>query len=251
MPKKINTNVHANHRERMRDRIRESGLSSLQEHEVLEYILYGCVPQKNTNFLAHELIETFGSLSAVLNADEEHLFRVKDMTKNAALFLTELPEVFRLYTIDMEKRKEDIGGRGNARSFLQKKMFGCRVEEVYVAGLDAQDKLIKFEKLSSGSGNSVAVGVREVVDFAMRTKACGIILAHNHPSGNMKPSQNDMLLTRELMFTLESLDIALQDHYIFCDNQSYSFDENGYMDLLRKEKTKVLKDGLLFYTLDD
>lgn len=91
--------VHDGHRDRMRERIRRSGLSTLQEHEMLEYILYAFVPRKDTNEIAHALIDRFGSFAGVLNADEKRLAEIAGMTENAALFLCNLPDVFRAYRI--------------------------------------------------------------------------------------------------------------------------------------------------------
>lgn len=240
--------VHDGHRNRMRNRIRKSGLSSLAEHEILEYLLFAFVPRKDTNEIAHALINEFGALSRVLSADEEHLRKVAGMTDNASLFLASLPDVFRVYVngVDSDVDRVDMSSRAKARSYLGTVLYGKREEQVCVAGLDAHDKLIKCETLSSGGGNSVALDVRAVMDFALKTGACSIILAHNHPSGNVEPSQADYELTRELLFTLSGVGITVRDHFIFHGGLYYSFEENGLIDKI-KNIQNGLKEGMLYY----
>ena len=238
--------VHDGHRERMRDRIRKSGLSTLQEHEMLEYLLYAFVPRKDTNEIAHALIDRFGSFSGVLNADENRLCEVAGMTANAALFLCNLPDVFRAYIDDLEKAKPSLKGRGVARTFMGNRLYGVKEEQLHVAALDAHDNLICCRCVANGSGDMVELNVRAVVDFALKNKASRILVAHNHPSKNVQPSQKDVEMTRELYITLSSVGVELQDHLIFCDSEYYSFEEQGKMEKIRNAK-KCLKEGIQFY----
>lgn len=238
--------VHDGHRQRMRERIIKSGISTLQDHEVLEYLLYSFIPRKDTNEIAHALINKFGSLAGVLNANEANLSQVSGMTKNASLFLSSLPDVFRAYISNMNSAKVSLKGRGIARDFMGGKLYGAREENVLVAALDAQDQLIHCEKLATGSGNSVALNVRAVVNFALSHNACSVLIAHNHPSGNLQPSQNDIDMTKELFMTLSGVGITLQDHFIFCDNQYYSFEEQGKLQKI-KNANKNLKEGMMYY----
>lgn len=119
--------IHDGHRARMRDRIRKGGIGSFQQHEILEYLLFSFVPRKDTNEIAHALIDRFSSLSGVLNASEEDLAKVSGMTQNAALFLATLPDVFRAYVDGVNNdssSRQDLSGRGIARNFLCARLFG-------------------------------------------------------------------------------------------------------------------------------
>ncbi len=241
--------VHDGHRERMRQKIRNGGLVTFQPHEILEYLLFPFVPRKDTNEIAHALIDKFSSFSGVLNAKEEELLSVRGMTENAALFLATLPDVFRVYVEDVSRtgaNRKDLAGRGVARSFLCSKLFGYNQEQVCVAALDAHDKLLKCEVIDRGSGDSVRLDVRKIVDLALRTGASAIIIAHNHPSGNVFPSQMDVDLTREVMNTLTGIGVTLQDHLIFSGTDCYSFEENGTMIKIQNLQ-KGLKEGIAFY----
>ena len=221
--------LHDGHRDRLREKILKTGIESLQPHEVLEYLLFGVIPRKDTNAIAHELINTFGSFSDVLNTDIDRLMVVKGMTRNAAIFLNTLPKTLALYTDDFNKERQNLSGRGKARAFMKSQVYGSEVEVVVIAALDARDNLIRIERMQKGTGASVPLPIRDVVDFALRTNACSILIGHNHPSGDINPSQNDINLTLEISKMLKNIKVVLQDHFIFGDNKYYSFEENGYL----------------------
>ena len=158
--------VHDGHRDRLREKIVSAGIESLQPHEILEFLLFAFIPRKDTNAIAHELINTFGSFADVLSTDVDRLMAVKGMTKNAAIFLNSLPDVLRVYSNDRAKEKISLAGRGVARDFMKAKLFGKEIEQVYMVAVDAKDNFIRMEKLASGDGVAVSVPVREIADFA-------------------------------------------------------------------------------------
>lgn len=239
--------VHSGHRQRMRERIIKGGIDSLQQHEILEYLLYAYVPRKDTNALAHELINRFGDLSGVFNASRERLAEVAGMTDNAALFLSVMPDVFRAYLTSLNAPKQSIKGKGAARNYMGNMLYGLKEERVYVAALDAHDNLLGCERLSAtGSGDSVELSVRTVVDYALRMNASSVLLAHNHPSGSVLPSQADMDLTFQVLITLAGVSVRLQDHLIFSGSECYSFEEDGKIERMRNAKS-YLKEGIYFY----
>lgn len=171
------------------------------------------------------------------------------MTENAALFLANLSDVFRVYVDDVNKdgaNRQDLSGRGKARNFLCARLFGLNQEHVCVAALDAHDKLIKCEIIEQGSGDSVRLDVRKIVDFALRTGASAMLLAHNHPSGSVSPSQKDINMTQEAASTLAGIGVDLHDHLVFSGTDYYSFEENGAMAKI-KHIQQDLKEGIAFY----
>lgn len=132
--------------------------------------LYAFVPRKDTNEIAHALIDKFGSLAGVLNADEKRLSEVAGMTQNASLFIACLPEILRRYMQDCEGEKQTLKGRGEIRKFLGNKFYGLREEELYAIALDSRDGLIDARCLAKGSADAVELNVRAIVDFALKTK---------------------------------------------------------------------------------
>ncbi len=242
--------MHEGHRDRMRVRIENGEISALQPHEILEYVLFHFIPRKNTNDIAHELINRFGSFEAVLNAEVERLEEVKGMTHNAAVFLHAMPGVFRTYAASGASQKKSLKGRGDFKAHLAAHLYGKPIEEVYVVGVDGGDAVIKTQKLSSGDGRSVNVFVRDILDFALRTKAVGIVMAHNHPGGKCKPSQDDMEMTREILWSLDSVGVSLMDHLIFAGGESFSFEEAGLLNRMYDERVSNLKEGMFYYDID-
>ena len=241
---------HDGHRDRMRERILASGISTLQNHEILEFLLYAFIPRKNTNDIAHALIEKFGTLAGVLNADVQSLLEVDGMTKNAAIYLSTLPEVFRVYVKEVNTKKTDLSGRGVVRDFLGAKLYGLPYEQVVAVALDSKDGFIALEKIATGDGASVKFEVREVVDFALKHNAVNVVLAHNHPSGQTSPSQADVDLTAEVAFTLETIGVHLEDHLIFSGENVYSFEASGRLGKIadvNKKITTTFKEGITIY----
>ncbi len=239
--------IHDGHRNRMRERIEQSGIEGLQSHEMLEYLLYAFIPRKDTNAIAHALINKFGSFGAVLNADAHSLEEVAGVTHNAALFLSELPEVFRRYISSVNTPKTALKGRGTARAYMQGLFLGSNVEQVVIAALDAHEQIISCEKIAEGKGDAVAITVRDVVSFALRHQATSILFAHNHPSGSVNPSQNDYNFTLEIYSTLKSVGVRLDDHFIFGGADYYSFEESGKLAQIKELAQQSLKDGVIFY----
>lgn len=240
---------HDGHRDRMRERILSNGISSLQSHEILEFLLYAFIPRKNTNDIAHALIDKFGSLSNVLNARFDALLEVDGMTKNAAVFLSSLSEVFRVYLKEVNTADMDLSGRGITREYLGAKLYGLPYEQVVAVALDVSDKYIALETIAKGDGASVKFEVREIVDFALKHNAVNVVLAHNHPSGRTAPSQADVDLTAEVAYMLDSVGVKLEDHYIFSGSDFYSFEETGRLARIKNEAQKLtikFKEGIMY-----
>ena len=241
---------HDGHRDRLREKILKNGISSLQDHEILEYLLFAFIPRKNTNDIAHSLMNKFGSFAGVLNADINALLEVDGMTKNAAIFLSNLPEVSRTYFNDTNKTKLNLSGRGIIRNFLGTKLYGLPYEQVVAVALDSKDQFIACESIASGDGTGVQVGVRDLVNFAIKHNAAAIAFAHNHPSGQTNPSQADVDLTAEVYATLKAIGVTLEDHFIFSGEKCYSFVESGKLGKIvniNEHLNKSFKEGIEIY----
>jgi len=227
----------------MRERIEKNGIEGLQDHEVLEYLLFSFVPRRDTNAIAHKLIAEFGSLAGVLNADAAHLEQVAGMTHNAGLFLSSLPDVFRLY-LNCSDEKVRLDSRGKVRDYLGKLFVGLEEERIYAVSLDVQDQVLACDLIAKGDRSQVDLKPVQIADCAQKRKAKNVIIAHNHPSGSVCPSVADMGLTREICALLSMMEFNLQDHLIFNNSgEYYSFDEHGYIKSMTLE-SKSFKEGL-------
>ena len=214
--------IHAGHRERLRQRLRTAGLAPFSEHEVLELLLTYAIPQRDVNPLAHELIAVFGSLNAVLGADEHELLRVKGMGKSAALLLTMMPQLMRYCQMNALGERPRIVTLHDARTYCAPLFFGVTQEQIYMLCLDQAGHVLHRSLLHTGMVDRVALHPRMVVETALRHKAYSVILAHNHPSGVASPSQPDLDVTKQITTALYLIGIQLVDHMIFAGREAYS-----------------------------
>lgn len=238
--------MHDGHRDRMRIRIQENGIESLQPHELIEYILYHAIPRKDTNEIAHLLLDKYGSVANVFSADYNDLLTIKGMTNNASLLLTSFPSILRYYQKDLITSKVRVRTRGDCLKYLQSFFMGEHIEKVYLLCLDANNNIINCVMLSSGLPNQVMVDARQVADVALKQKAVSVILSHNHPSGEVEPSRADIELTRSIACALELLQIKLFDHFIFSDKGCFSFYDAGIVDTINKNVDRFLKESIKY-----
>lgn len=216
-------NPHVNHRQRVRETIRKTGLDGMQDHNLLEFLLFYSVPRKDTNELAHRLISAFGSLNRVFDASYEQLLEIDGMGESSALLISSVPSICRRYVEGAVPSKVNLSEPEAAMDYAIKKYYGNnKVEIFYMLCLDATGNLINCCKLGEGASDSVIIEKRNVLENAFRSNADKVIFIHNHPKGVAAPSRNDLSMTSELSSTLRSVGIRLADHIIVADNSAIS-----------------------------
>ncbi len=213
--------MHTGHRQRLKKRFLEEGLSSFQDHEVLELLLFYAIPQGDTNPLAHRLIEKFSSLQGVFNASMEELCEVKGVKDHTAVFIKTIPAFSQFYLSLAVREKKTLSTSYDAGTFVCG-MIGSLINEVFaVICLDSQRKVLAFEIIEEGTVAQANVSPRKVAECAIRHNASSVILAHNHPAGSLYASENDRILTAKLCNLLEGMDIQVVDHIIATHNDKY------------------------------
>ena len=222
--------MHDGHRQRMKDRfLTEGGLDSFSQIQVLEMLLFYAIPRKDTNPLAHALIDHFGSLSMVLDAQVQELERVPGMSRNSAVLLKLVLETGRYYRIDQGKNTKILNDIQDYGRYLVPRFFGRTNETVFLLCLDAKCKVLSCREVGEGSVNSASVPVRRIVEMALADNASTVILAHNHPSGVAIPSGEDIATTHRLEAALDTVDILLADHIIVADEDFVSLAQSRKM----------------------
>ena len=217
------------HRERLRKKFMTAGMDALHDHEVLELILTYVVRQQDVKDRAKELLREFGSLKEVVDAEIEDLEKVPGIGKNSAIFLKLVKEIAALYLKQKAKEKRQVSCTTELLDFCRTVMGAKKDEEFCVIYLDAQNQIIEFETIQKGIVNQAVVYPRQVLESALKKKASAIILAHNHPSGHVRPSDADIRLTKTIQETAKVLDILVHDHIIIGENRFFSFREEGLM----------------------
>ncbi|MBE6919430.1 MAG: DNA repair protein RadC [Ruminococcaceae bacterium] len=220
--------LHDGHRQRKKEQFLQHGLDGFADHEVLELLLYYAIPRRDTNEIAHRLVNAFGSLGGVFGASVEELSRVEGVGEQTALFLTLLPAAGQYAAL--EGRKEIIlnSVESVGRFFLQL-LRGERREVLYQVCLDAKGKLLSYGRLSSGTTSMAPVSVREVVETALRCDASRVVLGHNHPSGVALPSEEDRQVTAQIRQALQTVSIDLVDHIVVADEDFVSMAASGML----------------------
>ena len=222
--------VHDGHRERVRRRFLEGGLSGFADHEILELLLCYAIPQGDVNPLAHALMDRFGSLSGVLSAPVELLTQVKGVGERTAVLLRLVPQAARRARLADMEREVILNTRENVGAYLLELFSQERNEAVYQICLDGKGKLLACRRLGEGSASAVNLDMRKVVENAILHSASSVILAHNHPSGIALPSSDDQAATEQVRVALGAIGVRLEDHIIVADGDFVSFSESGFFD---------------------
>lgn len=220
--------VHDGHRERLKERFRSEGLDGFTEVQVLELLLFYSVPRKDTNEIAHALLEKFGTLAQVLDANPGDLEKVPGMGSSSALFLKLLSAAGRRYQISRTESATILRTIEQCGAYLQPRFFGRKHEAVFLLCMDAKCKVLTCKQVGEGSVNSAGVPIRRIVETALSANATMVVLAHNHPSGLALPSADDIQTTKRLAVALDTVEITLIDHLVFSDDDYVSMAQSGY-----------------------
>ncbi|MBQ3264963.1 MAG: RadC family protein [Ruminococcus sp.] len=217
---------HSGHRVRMKKKLAEHGLDAFEPHEVLEILLYYAIPQRNTNDIAKNLIDRYGSFSAVLDAPLDSLIKF-GLTEHQALYLKMIPDVTRLYMLDKYHNADKVLDSENIARYIIDKFIGYEEKEhVLLILMDKKGKEVYSGMIARGDFHSANISVREIVTLALNYGAVSAILAHSHPSGYAMPSREDVMVTRDLKKALALVKVELVDHFIVADHDCVSLAES-------------------------
>ncbi len=217
---------HDKHRERVRKRFLENGLDGFEYHEALEMYLYYALPRKDTNPLAHRLIDSFGSFSAVFDSPVDVLIST-GISENTAVLLKLLPELSRLYLEDKHNSHHKIIDFSRLGDYILNKFTGREYECCVLLLTDAKGKELFNGVVAKGSLTATDLPARQIVDYAMRYHARNAVIAHNHPSGVALPSSEDIEATLNLARVLKTVGVNLVDHLIVADNDYIALSQSG------------------------
>lgn len=234
---KQNENPHRAHRSRVKEKFLRGGLDSFAPHEVLEFILFYAIPQKDTNGIAHRLLDRFGSLSGVFSARHEELCKVDGISDHAAtllrLWLPAASYALAREAEDGQKKFDTVGVIGD---YFVRRYIGVESETVFLLLLDNSYGLIDCVKVYEGSVNSVSITPRKLIEIAIFRSASMAVLAHNHPGGVVIPSSEDLHTTASIRDAFEMVGITLLEHILVAGDR--------YMPILLRS------NGLLVSRID-
>lgn len=219
--------IHNGHRERLKNRFLEEGLDTFTEVQVLELLLFYCLPRKDTNPIAHALLDQYGSLAQLMETPPEELKRAAGIGEATATFLALIHAFDRQYQKSKVKDNKILPTIDDCGEYLMSCFKNQRNETVYLLCLDAKCKVLCCKKVGEGSINSASVPIRRVVEIALGNNAVSVVLAHNHPGGLAIPSPEDQLTTRRIAQALDAVEIRLADHIIVAEDDYISLAQSG------------------------
>lgn len=233
------SNVHAGHRQRLKNQYLNSGVDSLTDIQKLELLLFYSIPQRDTNPLAHALLDEFGSLQDVLLADVYQLMLVDGIKENTALHLNLVGKM--LNVCSKASNKNPTMTSSAARTYCNNLFVGVNVEQFYVICLTKTNKIRKIKMINSGTTDEINVQIRNITEFAISLKCNRIIVTHNHPVGSGKMSDEDIRFTYALVCSCMLNSIDLVDHIVVGTDNVVSCCEQGLLQSLKQRAFNTLQ----------
>ena len=225
-------NPHEGHRERVKQRLLREGMDHFEDHQKLELLLFYGIPRRDTNELAHRLMDTFGGFSAVLDATYEELMGVKGMTHQAAVLLMAMRGAVCAYLKDRSAPGTQLTDTETVGRYLLPQFLGRRNETVILVCLDGRGRVINSSVIFEGSVNTTEISLRLILEKALLHHASAVILAHNHPNGFAIPSQADVQTTAHVVSRLADLNIQVLDHIVVAGEDFVSMrDSRSYASI--------------------
>ena len=238
--------IHDGHRERMRNKYFRMGLDAFEPHEALEMLLFFSRRQGNTNPLAHELIDRFGSVSAVLSATPEQLLQVKGIGENTAMLISMILPMYRMCMIDKNPRPEVFNGVEACGKYLQAYFKNKTDEEFVIMLFDNSLHLVSFDIISKGVTNFAPLSQRKILESIIKSNAASALIAHNHPNGTSIPSRPDAHATIGVRNLLKGFNVELLDHIVVGEDDYVSMaSSKDYRDVFDDDKQKEALEALL------
>lgn len=219
-------NLHDKHRKRLRAKFMEFGADALEDHEFVELLMFYGVPRKNTNEVAHRLINEFGKLKDILDTDPENLMQIEGVGPNTATLIKVVSACVKKYINEVNDIANARLTPLNINTYIKNLFYGHTREVAYVILLDSDCIVKKVKKLSSGTVNATPLYPREVVKIAVNERYPYLILAHNHPNGSAMPSESDLRITKTIESALNFIEVRLVDHVIVSGEKVTSLARN-------------------------
>ena len=231
-PDKAEENLHKRHRQRLKARFLAENLSlaNFNDHTKLELFLYYALPQKDTNPIAHRLLNKFETLQGVFDASVEELCTIDGISSHAALLFKIAMEINRYYMISInENQAENLDSINKIGRYMLPFFHGKQEEHVYVLTLSASMVPIRCNLLFKGSINSASINARMIVELALSQRAAGVVIAHNHPGGLALPSTEDINTTYNIHKVLTGVGIHFVDHILVAGTEFVSFMQSNFL----------------------
>lgn len=224
--------LHEGHRQRMMEKL--AAQETLQDHELLEILLFFAIPRKNTNEIAHGLINACGNLGCVFKADVKALASVRGVGKSTAAFLKAIGAVYeRMGASELLESSRMVFSYRDFSSMAKDRFQNMETESVDLYALDSKNKISFVQSFTSGQKDHVTLGCSEISGFIVAHNPRGLVIAHNHPKGTEDPSPDDDQFTELTQMICAIHGVTLVDHVIVGRERTFSYFLTGKLDEIR------------------
>jgi len=215
------------HRKRLRERFQKSGVEGMHDYEILELLLTYAIPRRDVKPYAKELIKHFGDLSGVLDASQKELETILHVGPVSSTLIRLVKEMCATYLAGKMKEKDVLSSPQAVLDFARVKLAGFPHEAFMVIFLNTKNRVLDCKIIQEGTVDRTAVYPRRIIEEALSHHSAGLILVHNHPSGDSEPSPEDKQLTRSIVEAARTVDIRVLDHIVV--------GKEGYCSFLEKQ----------------
>ena len=222
--------MHEGHRARMLERLAQN--ETLQDHELLEVVLYNAIPRKNTNEIAHALLSAFGSLRGVFAATPAALAEIPGVGKSTAAYLCAVSALFARVEETQTSLPRIVNAEGFS-AFLTERYRGLKEEVIELFCLDSHDAVTFCKRYTAHAVDIASVPVAELSRLIVSRRPSAVVLAHNHPAAPAVPSYEDDSFTAKLQMLCSMNNVVLGDHFIVGTDGTYSYFLSGRLEEIR------------------
>ncbi len=202
------------HRQRLREEFLNGGFENMPDHKLIELLLTYAIPRKDVKEISYELLNTFGTLENVFNADISSLISVKGIGQNSAVLIKMYGALNKRISNNKNIDIVKLDSVENIKKYYKSILICENVEQFYVTTLNNSNEIINTHLCNEGTVNYSSINVRKIVEFIIKDSASSIVVAHNHPNGYCEPSKQDLSFTMKLRKYLDELNVNLIDHVI-------------------------------------
>lgn len=224
--------IHDGHRERVKKEFLQNGFDvNTPPHKIMEMLLFYSIPRKDTNELAHILLNRFGTISGILDAPTGELVKIPGISTNTAALIKLIIPIARIYLTETNSKSRRYLRADDVCDYLMNMYFGYQKEVFSVTSFSGNGRMLGFDILASGNVNEVNVSTRKVLETVINRNAVCAIIAHNHPNGTAVPSEADIAVTKDIKNALEHINVKLLDHIVIsgddyvsmCQSKAYRY----------------------------
>ena len=219
-------NLHEGHRARVLNSYSRIDLDALSPHQVMEFILFYVFPRGDVNPLAHRLLDAYGSVQNVLDANPNELAKIYGINQRSAQMITGFPKIFNYYTSSKLSKKYFFASNEDVYDYCEDLLRFYPEEVFFIVGADASFHVIAHRLLGKGANRAVQVDTRLICDFINETKSANIVLTHSHPGGFSNPTDNDIDGTEIIKKVVQFMHCNYIDHIIVGADGVFSLEKN-------------------------